>query len=227
MKKILILTMSIITLMISSCSSQKEKMRNAIIEEIKEDVSYNIQEALKELNDSSIREIQIKYNDSNENINVNTSHSIAENGNISVDVNVDIEEESEDVIAITAIVIGTIAFFLSPILIVAVICYFIYKSKRDKNRIITAAINTGYLLPKEFFYQYSPSIKLQSGFIYIAWATGLFLFCFIIGLEGIAYLAFIPFIIGIGKIIGWYLYQRKENNKDKEVIIEEYHDDVK
>ncbi len=228
MKKFLLLTLSMIILTVSSCSSSNDRMKDELMDEIKADIVANIQDALKEINDSSLQELQINLENKPDDITVYTSHYIQDDGKIHVDVNLDVDEDRDDtVIALTAIVVGTIGFFLCPILMVATICYFIYRSKRERNRIISTAISTGYPLPKEFFYQHTPSVKLQSGFIYIAWATGLFLFCYLIGLESLAYLAFIPFIIGIGKIVGWYLSQKKENNKDKNIIIEEFRDDVK
>lgn len=227
MNKILIPALSFIVMMISSCSSRNDE-KDELIQGIREDIVSNIQEAMNELNDSSIRELQIQLNNSSEKVDVTTTHMIGEDGKIHVDVNVNMDDDSgTDRVAIIAVVLGTVGFFMCPILMVGIICYFIYRSKRDRNHVINTALTTGHPLPKEFFYQSSPTIKLQSGFIYMAWATGLFLFFYMVGFESIPYLALIPFIIGVGKVVGWFISQKKENDKDKDIIIEEFRDDVK
>ena len=92
--------------------------------------------------------------------------------------------------------------------IVFIVFYFLYRNKRDRNRVIETSLTTGHELPKEFYAPFNPHRRLQSGVAYMAWGIGLFIFFMCIDSD-IAWLCIIPCIIGIGKLIAYFLYEHK------------------
>lgn len=112
--------------------------------------------------------------------------------------------DGDTVVAILAIAL----IFGTPIFIAIVICICIFKIRQNSNKVTLAAIEKGYTLPNE--ENSMPEYRLQSGIKMIAWAVGLSLFFIIVDAPSIAVLAVIPFIIGLGRLISYYLTRKKE-----------------
>ncbi len=214
MKRIILPILSILFLSVcSACHhrSDSRQLRDEIIDELSSIVN--------ELNDSSFNDIVILAEESGDaSINVDKSPLTSDGkGNVLMTVQVDVEDDSMGGEFWVAIICGGLAIagaFLTPILIGYFICYFIFRSKRDRNNLIREAIASGYPLPKEFFITQIPRERLQSAVKYIAWSVGLFLFFMIVGLDAIAYLCFIPMIIGLGKLTAYFLYEHKSRKRN-------------
>ncbi len=213
MKRIILPLLSVVLLAVcSACHTQNDNqmLRDEIVNELMQIVS--------ELNDSSFNDIVIlAENGNNTSLDIDKSQLTPDGkGNVLMTVQIDVEDnEGLGGEYLVSIICGGLAIagaFLTPILIGYFICYFIFRSKRDRNNLIREAISSGYALPKEFFITHVPRERLQSAVTYIAWAVGLFLFFMIINTKAIAYLCFIPFIIGLGKLLAYFLYEHKKRN---------------
>lgn len=215
MKHLILPLLSVVLLALSSsCNSRNDNrmLRDEIVSELSQIVN--------ELNDSSFNDIVIIAEDSDDpSFSVDKSQPVSDGkGNVLMTVQIDVDDNEDTVDEYwVAIICGGLAIagaFLTPILIGYFICYFIFRSKRDRNNLIREAIASGYQLPKEFFITQIPRERLQSAVKYIAWGIGLFLFFMILGVDAIAYLCFIPLIIGLGKLVAYFLYEHKSRKRN-------------
>lgn len=180
---------------------------------VKYDVMEGLEEIMAQLNDSDFKTIVI--NDAGKDIVSDISPDSAEN--IIVNMNIpklnDVDREIPMFVAPVA-VISVIGVFLCPVLIVFVICYFIYRSKKDRNRVVYESIVTGRALPVGFYKDRPKNMRFQSAVAWLAWSIGLFVFFAIIDSAEVAFLMLIPFIIGVGKLAAFFMYDYKKERSD-------------
>lgn len=216
MKNFALTLLSIMLLTFSSCGNSMDDN-----EKMAREISECISENLKSLNDSTFSNIVITtVNDAGDSDDISVSSSgITADGRGNLYINVSANNDSElpdewwvSIVAITA----TFLMFSAPLFLVFIVCYFIYKSKRDRNRVIMAAASAGYTLPDRFYNIPDRKPRLQPSVNYLAWSTGFFAFFMIIHKTQLAMLALIPFIIGLGKLATYIIATRNSNNRDND-----------
>ncbi len=206
MNKLIFILIAAMTLM--SCGGNRRS-------EIKDEVIKGIEEAMAQIDDSSFRSLVI--NSSGESAEIVTSAFPDSAGNVIVNINIPSENCGDDDVPSfvgPVAIISVLGAFLAPVAAVFVICYFIYKSKRDRNRIIYESVISGHSLPKEFYRIRPHKMRFQSAVVWLAWSIGLFAFFMIVGAQKVAPLMLIPFIIGAGKMTAFFMYDYKKENVD-------------
>lgn len=140
-----------ILLVFTSCARDFRDEANLAAE-----ISAKLSESLKSLGDSTFNNVVITSVDDSsdsDSINVVTSGFTADDrGNLYVSISANNDSDYPDewwvsIVAITA----TALIFSGPILVVFIVCFFIYKSKRDRNRVIMESLATGRPLPDRFY----------------------------------------------------------------------------
>ncbi|MCM1331552.1 MAG: DUF6249 domain-containing protein [Bacteroides sp.] len=182
--------------------------------DVRDEVVERIEEVVDQLNDSSFRKIVINDNDGER--RVLSDVKADSTGNIIVNINIPEDDYDDGVPAFVAPValISVIGVFIAPVLMVFFICYFIYRTKRDRNRVIYESVVSGHQLPAEFYKSRPRKIRFQSAVAWLAWSIGLFAFFMIVDREELAPLMLIPFIIGAGKMAAFFMYDYKKDNVD-------------
>lgn len=182
--------------------------------DVRDEVVERIEEVMDQLSDSSFRKIVINDNDGE--CRVLSDVKADSTGNIIVNINIPEDDYDDDVPAFVAPValISVIGVFIAPVMMVFFICYFIYRTKRDRNRVIYESVVSGHQLPAEFYKSRPRKIRFQSAVAWLAWSIGLFVFFMIVGREELAPLMLIPFIIGAGKMAAFFMYDYKKDNVD-------------
>ncbi|MCM1093989.1 MAG: DUF6249 domain-containing protein [Lachnospiraceae bacterium] len=182
--------------------------------DVRDEVVERIEEVMDQLNDSSFRKIVINDNDGER--RVLSDVKADSTGNIIVNINIPEDDYDDGVPSFVAPValISVIGVFIAPVLMVFFICYFIYRTKRDRNRVIYESVVSGHQLPAEFYKSRPRKIRFQSAVAWLAWSIGLFAFFMIVGREELAPLMLIPFIIGAGKMAAFFMYDYKKDNVD-------------
>lgn len=176
--------------------------------QLKSELEESINEVLAGINDSSFQKIVIESIEADSEYNVSAGEPKYEKpGVVKVDVHIDRSMPDDwfvGYVALVAVATGP----LVPIAIVFIICLFIFKSKRDRNRLIASAMEHGYSLPSEFLVpRQVPRVRLQSAINYLAWGIGIFIFFQAVGWEEASALMLIPIIIGLGKLIAYCIYE--------------------
>lgn len=208
MKTLLTATISLVILLLSTGCLRYDR-ENVTKDQLQSDIEHCLNEALAGINDSAMQEVMIRSIDANPEYDVKAGTPVMEKpGVVKVDVYVDKSDPHDwfvGYVAILAIIMGPIV----PILTVWIICYFIFKSKRDRNRIIAMAIERNLPIPSELS-QAGPERRprLQSAVNYLAWGIGLTVFFQIADRPEIASLMLIPIIIGLGKLFSYIMYER-------------------
>lgn len=218
MNKVLpILILMVITL--TACDTNRNKR-----ERLSEYIAQQISTTLENITDSTFQSTVVAMIDNTDktSVNVRTDSVTTDSaGNRFINVYVDVDDNNEipdDWWIGPLVLVGTIFTLGAPIFVVFIICYFIYKSKRDRNRVISEAIAAGRQLPDSFYRPWASDDKkprLQSGINYLAWGIGLWGFFMAVGTTGTACLMLIPIIIGLGKIVA-YIFAAKKEKKESD-----------
>lgn len=204
----------------SSCIHRDDSERRKLGIELSECLA----ELSDQLNDSNFQRIVIDTvnSDGSSDYEVTAgTPEITKSGEIHVDINVTRDKHSSDWFVGYCAIIAVLTAPVLPIAVVFIICFFIFKSKRDRNRLIALAIENGRELPKEFYIPREvPRVRLQSGINYMAWGIGLMIFFKVADCEEMAMLMLIPIIIGVGKLATYCIYElpgilkKKSGNND-------------
>ncbi len=218
MKNLLIAILLSGILALSSCTSGDRYNTDNLAS----DIATRLSENLAELNDSSFSNMVITTTDSSDTTCVNMAQSDItsdDKGNIHINLQIDTDGDNnshDDSCVDTIALISIVLFFFMPVIVVIVVCYFIYRTKRDRNRLVMESISTGKCLPEQFFGTRQSTPTLQPAINYLAWGIGLFLFFMIKGNTSVAMLMFIPIVIGLGKLATYFLARRKKNGEDSD-----------
>lgn len=111
--------------------------------------------------------------------------------------------------------IATTAPFACAVLIVFFIIRGITIRKREHNKLIEKAIECNYPLPDDFFK--APKrhrSRLQSALVWIAWGVGIISFCLIMSNGTVYAIGLIPLLVGIAKLITYFVEDRKKENAE-------------
>lgn len=144
---------------------------------------------------------------------------------ISEPININIRDvSSSDDLAghyITAIVfIALIIPFLAVVCIIFIIVRFMFKKVQSRNRIIEKAIENNAQLPEDFFKSHIEKSRLESALVWIAWGIGIALVLLVLNInneenaQNTYILGLIPFLVGIAKLITYFV-EDHNNNQDE------------
>lgn len=206
MKSFLLSILAGIVLLISTgCMRLNDSIER---DELKTELAECLTEALSTINDSSFQKIVVESIEADSEYDVSAGMPQYEKpGVVKIDIHVDRSQPDDwfvGYVALLAVATGP----LVPIAIVFIICFFIFKSKRDRNRLIATAMQHGYNLPAEFLVpRQVPRVRLQSAITYLAWGIGVLIFFQAVGWEEVSALMLIPIIIGLGKLIAYCIYE--------------------
>ncbi len=114
-------------------------------------------------------------------------------------------------------IFGVVSPFFMVIVIIFIIFYTKMKNEKSKNEVIMKAIEKGVELSPEFLKDNMPEKKrdpLTAALIMIGLGIGLFisLFLFFNDLKYAAF-GFIPLFIGLGRLAGYLVNKKKEDEK--------------
>ncbi len=217
MKSILTATAATLLLILSSGCMRFDGNQ----EELKSELERCLNDVLVNVNDSNLQNIVVNSIEGTSEYDVTADMPTYESpGTVKVDVHVEKSDPSDWFVGYVAI-IAVITGPLIPILMVWIICYFIFRSKRDRNRVIAMAIERNYPLPDEYVMpRQTTKFRLQSAINYLAWGIGLLVFFQAVDSKEVSALMLIPIIIGIGKLLGYIVYEtpllKKRNPNDNQ-----------
>lgn len=168
----------------------------------------------QKLNEAVTSALNERFNQSD---SVSTKH-------FSEPININIREYSggeEDAPWITTIVaIAVMTPFIAIIIVVLLIVRFMTKKVQSRNRIIEKAIENNAQLPEDFFNEPKKSkTRLQSALVWIAWGIGIALVLFVLQPEDAGpktsyIIGSIPFLVGIAKLITYFVEDRNNNQEE-------------
>lgn len=127
-----------------------------------------------------------------------------------------LREQSETTENIMIVLIGTTVPFLSLIIIVFLVLYFVNKKRKLRYHTIELAITNGKNLPDSFYEnldQSSTKSRLQSALVWIAWGVGIILFLLSVSNIDWATMGVIPLLVGAAKLITYIAEDRQKNKK--------------
>lgn len=208
MKNLIFIISLILVVTATSCDDRQKSLAG--------DIAAQLSESIAEINDSTFKNVVITSIDGADasEISVNGTDVTSDpKGNLYVNVSVEADSDNEEIWIVILPFVATMLAFLSPLAFIFIVCYFIHKSKRDRNMVIVDAMAKGYTLPDSFYNKPERRPHLQPAVNYLAWSTGFFAFFAISDYMKAAMLALIPFIIGIGKLATYLMAVRKEKNE--------------
>lgn len=116
--------------------------------------------------------------------------------------------------AAVAIVIIFLIFgfpMVTLIVIIWIIAWFSTRKNRERNRVVAMSIERGIPLPPDYFRSTLAKSRLQSGLVWIMWGIGIAVFFLVlIGLKSAVALGLIPFLVGMAKLITYFVEDRPQ-----------------
>lgn len=132
-------------------------------------------------------------------------------------------------------IIAIISFFFGPVILVAIILYFIYKRKKQRDQVVIAAINKGVEIPAGYGGSYSRSASssstseaprsyksapadqsmMHNGIKNISVGLGLVILSFYLHLGILGGIGWMVVIYGVGKLAIAYLSGEKTIRKEE------------
>lgn len=128
-------------------------------------------------------------------------------------------ETGERIVELTAIILGISIPFASVILVIFLALSHVHKKRKLRYHTIELAITSGHELPDSFYESFdNPKHKsrLQSALVWMAWGLGLGLLFFVCGEPEFAAIGSIPLLVGIAKLITYFVEDRPKKEKDAE-----------
>lgn len=154
----------------------------------------------------SATDTQIEYIDTPAAKPVESSAKRANDDNFSFDFG----RNFETVIPVLAI----LCVFGLPVIVVFIIFYFRYKSKKAKYGLAEQALAAGQPIPEEYFRERSGSNILQKGITNAFTGIGLFIFLWAITEEfSIGCIGLLIMFMGFGQIVIHYTNDKKKDSK--------------
>ena len=121
------------------------------------------------------------------------------------DGNFDNEKAAATIIAVTAIVFGVGL----PLVIIFIVFFFNYKSRKAKYRLAEQALASGQPLPVDFFKKMNNEDIRSKGFKNIFLGIGLFIFLWAMTNFSIGCIGLLIMFMGFGQVV---VYYTQENN---------------
>lgn len=191
----------------SSCS------RKAITQEEIDDFNRQISEKLEQIENKSSRNIDTITIDSTGTDSIVKTD--ADNNSKKTEITIiqghnDGEHAGEVLIVFIAIVTP----FACVVLIVFLALRTVTTRQRERNKLIEKAIESNYTLPRDFFASFgNPRTRLHSALVWLAWGVGIMAFFLIITDETVYAIGIIPLLVGIAKLITYFVEDRKKEGK--------------
>lgn len=191
----------------SSCS------RKALTQEEIDDFNRQISEKLEQIENKSSRNIDTITIDSTGTDSIVKTD--ADNNSKKTEITIiqghnDGEHAGEVLIVFIAIVTP----FACVVLIVFMILRTVTTRQRERNNLIEKAIENNYTLPHDFFASYrNARTRLQSALVWLAWGVGIMAFFLIITDETVYAIGIIPLLVGVAKLITYFVEDRKKEGK--------------
>lgn len=191
----------------SSCS------RKALTQEEIDDFNRQISEKLEQIENKSSRNIDTITIDSTGTDSIVKTD--ADNNSKKTEITIiqghnDGEHAGEVLIVFIAIVTP----FACVVLIVFMILRTVTTRQRERNNLIEKAIENNYTLPHDFFASYrNARTRLQSALVWLAWGVGIMAFFLIISDETVYAIGIIPLLVGVAKLITYFVEDRKKEGK--------------
>lgn len=113
----------------------------------------------------------------------------------------------------TLVILSSVLMFATPILVVFLICFFIYRTKRSRDKVMLKSLETGQKLPESYLNTHKSANRLHTGIKQIAWGVAIMIFFFSVDAQPVAGLMIVLVIIGAGNLLTFFLYDRKEINR--------------
>lgn len=113
---------------------------------------------------------------------------------------------------ITAVVLALTMPFIAAIICLWLFLNYLRKVTFDRNRVVETAIREGRELPPTFFYilgKTSPERRFKAALLWIAWGIGLMIFFTIVDEPPVIALMSIPVMIGVAKVVTYFMFDRK------------------
>lgn len=133
------------------------------------------------------------------------------------------EDMMQYYVGIIAIIVGCAMIIIICISPIFIICYFIYRKRTVRYRIIEKAIENKVELPEKVLAELETSTNerqakspFESAMVWIAWGVGIFLFFNICDNNELAGLCIIPLLVGVAKLATYFIEQRNKNNSKNE-----------
>lgn len=109
--------------------------------------------------------------------------------------------------------------FVAAFFIILIVLIFNHRNKKAKYELMAKALEVGKELPANFFEEEKKMKQkgspIQRGVQLVAVGIGLFLLLWFIVDHDVAFVAAIPFSLGIGRLIAIYLEKKNEDNKSE------------
>ena len=182
--------------------------RKAITQEEINEFSQKINTELAELNKNAKDSITTAIPDSSssDSVVIITPDETAKIANISI-------HQSNNDAGFWIVLIVFIAFlipFASLVLIIFFALRAITSRQRERNKLIEIAIKSNYPLPDNFFSNPQTSrTRLQSALVWLACGIGTIAFFLVIFDDALYAIGIIPLLIGIAKLITYFVEDRK------------------
>ena len=181
--------------------------RKAITQEEINEFSQKINTELAELNKNAKDSITTAIADSSsDSVVIITPDESAKIANISI------HQSNNDAgfWFVLIVFIAVVIPFASLVLIIFFALRAITSRQRERNKLIEIAIKSNYPLPDNFFFNPQTSrTRLQSALVWLACGIGSIAFFLVIFDDALYAIGIIPLLIGIAKLITYFVEDRK------------------
>ncbi len=125
-------------------------------------------------------------------------------------------DNGKDFVEMVSVIAAFGSIFGAPVLILIFLFYYWYKAKRDRNRVIEAAIMNNVKVDPNLFNDYkTPRTRLHSALVWMAWGMGIIIFFICVDAAEAAGLGAIPLFVGLAKLITYFMEDRKQPTETK------------
>ena len=194
---------------ISLSSCQRKAITQEEIDELNRQISEKL--AMIENNDDTTTSITIDTASTDSTIKINTPKNDKKTEITIIQGHNDGEKFGVVLVVFSAL----IAPFVCALLIVFFILRGITSRQREHNKLIEKAIECNYPLPNDFFNAPKQSkSRLQSALVWLAWGIGIISFCLIMSNDTVYAIGLIPLLVGIAKLITYFVEDRKKEDAE-------------
>ncbi len=119
--------------------------------------------------------------------------------------------------AIAIMVPAIVMVFGTPLFILIAVLVFSHRRRRQKMEMINAFVASGQPVPEQVLSSFDGASSgglLRSGISLSSIGLGLIVAFTVLGNEVVAAIGFIPFFIGLGRLLYWRLENRKQNQSE-------------
>ncbi|MDE6490522.1 MAG: hypothetical protein K2L49_05115 [Muribaculaceae bacterium] len=218
MKKLLILlaVAIIASLSLTSCNN------NGLSADEKAELISNVKQAIAESRakcDSSVSTIDMDkavITLGNESYETTVNDSISDGEPIEVNISVNDKGFGSHIVEIFGVIFIFGGPFIATILIIWLCLRHATARRRGREQLIAMAIERGYALPDGFYETTPTKSRLQSGLVWLMWGIGLVIVMTCLGSLSLGTIGLIPLLVGVAKLITYYVEDRPSAKNDSE-----------